>query len=67
MAKTPKPAKKQVSNSQAKKTIKKTKKEVGKATSGIKVEEIVHKVNPKLTLTDDAVELLNALLTEKFT
>ena len=31
------------------------------------MREIVHKVNPKLKLTDDAVELLNAILTEKFT
>ena len=53
----------------AKKTIKKTKpaSKVSQASTGIKVEEIVHKVNPKLTLTDDAIELLNALLTEKFT
>jgi histone H3/H4 len=38
-----------------------------KQTSGISVQAIVHKVNPKLNLTEDAIELLNALLTEKFT
>lgn len=27
----------------------------------------MHKVNPKLTMTDDAVELLNHIMTEKFT
>ena len=49
------------------KVIKRTAKATKKANTGIKVEEIVHKVNPKLHLTDDALELLNALLTEKFT
>lgn len=49
------------------KVIKRTATATKKANTGIKVEEIVHKVNPKLHLTDDALELLNALLTEKFT
>lgn len=50
-----------------KKQIEKKPRVASKKSSGIKVEEIVRKVNPKLTLTSDAVELLNALLTEKFT
>lgn len=67
MAKTAKPANKAIKKPQQKKVIKKTKTATRKEATGIKVEEIVHKVNPKLTLTSDAVELLNALLTEKFT
>ena len=46
-------------------TIPKTKS--SKKHVGIKVQSIMHKVNPNLILTDDAVELLNAVLTEKFT
>ena len=46
-------------------------KSAGKTSSkrelGIKVREVVKSVNPKINLTEDAVELLNALLLEKFT
>ena len=34
---------------------------------GIKVRDVVTSMDPKIKLTDDAVELLNALLTAKFT
>ena len=46
------------------KTVKKplTKKELG-----LKVREVVRGVNPKINLTEDAVELLNAILLDKFT
>lgn len=46
---------------------KKQKSKSSKKDVGIKVQSIMHKVNPNLVLTDDAVELLNAVLTEKFT
>ena len=68
MTKTAQKPKKTAIKAKAK-VIRKTqqKKATRKTSTGIKVEEIVHKVNPKLSLTTDAIELLNALLTEKFT
>ena len=36
-------------------------------TSGIKVRDVVSAVDPNIKLTDDAVELLEALITDKFT
>ena len=34
---------------------------------GIQVRNVVSEIDPSIKLTDDAVELLNALLNEKFT
>ena len=69
MAKTTKKvvAKKAKPAAKPKKQIQQKAKAPKQKSSGIKVLDIVHQVNPKLRLTDDAVELLNALLTEKFT
>ena len=67
------PAKKTGSKKVAKKAVSKTKKAPAKriaktqGTSGIKVRDVVSAVDPNIKLTDDAVELLEALITDKFT
>jgi histone H3/H4 len=69
--KTAKPvAKKPISKAKAatkRATPKAVKKPVTQKELGLKVREVVHGVNPKINLTEDAVELLNAILMEKFT
>ena len=67
------PVKKSVPKKTVKKVAAKTKKATAKRTavksdaSGIKVRDVVSAVDPNIKLTDDAVELLEALITDKFT
>ena len=63
------PAKKSSSKKAASKAKKSPAKRATKTqgTSGIKVRDVVSAVDPNIKLTDDAVELLEALITDKFT
>ena len=64
-------AKKPAAKKAAKKVVKKTPVKKAAASKqishGIQVRNVVSEMDPKISLTDDAVELLNALLNEKFT
>ena len=67
------PAKKSSPKKAVKKAASKTKKAPAKrttksqGTSGINVRDVLSAVDPNIKLTDDAVELLEALITDKFT
>ena len=62
---SPKKAVKKVASKTKKAPAKRTTKSQG--TSGINVRDVLSAVDPNIKLTDDAVELLEALITDKFT
>ena len=72
---TKKPIRKTAKKSPVKKSVKKAATKTTKAklstkkqgASGIKVRDVVSAVDPNIKLTDDAVELLEAIITSKFT